>query len=704
MATSSSVGSDIFAIAALLTIALLVLLLIRHYLPLRVTPAYLLVPVFLALVLPCSIIVLVPIDLASTDDRESEHSRGIWLPPAVVLVTWRITYWLIFVLTWFILPFLGEYCDSGYRDAKSRALYSLRNNARYQLVVLTVGIAGLVYFIWENGFHAASIKGLVIALAYTYGLILAVGLMGHGLVALPRRLYKNARVGERLQRLQSQAPAVKDKLSEASEELEKLEQTVMQLKRHKGGASRDQQEWIDELADGSGLLGALSGAAPQSRNANPDIPGVVTDRYLADLSRKLRRARHKKARFTHDWMQLCDQARDAQAVLDSSSTRKLSFQGTNSGAWSYLTPMKYVTPTMRFYLHMYVIPFSRIGLAVVLALASIAVVWSEVINVIAPKLSIIGLTIVHFPNSAAGGKVGFAGQLIAGAWLLYMDASTLYAISDVKVWGNRALVRRQTYGESACWYALQVTKLTVPLSYNFITLLPAAVYKDTNFFQFLGKLIDLTPLGAGFSAFFPLILLVPVLASAFNLYGKAKNVFGFGVLEDDSDDNPSGFGTGGWREGRALITQELQSRDSGDALDNFGSRGASLDLEQGSRTLAASVPSPTRAPRVTPRSSAAPAAPSAGIQGANRQFRAITGQPAPEEDEDDSPRHFYQDFGERVRNTFDSMERPGFIKNFSFKTPKWMQKDGNNPEDSNGDPSGLNRWFGGRPDDGRVRL
>lgn len=159
MATSS-LGSDIFAILSLLIISVLVLLLLRHYLPLRTTPGYLLVPVFLALALPCSIILLVPIDLASTENADSEGpKRGIWLPERAVFVAWRITYWLTFVLTWFILPLMGEYCDSGFRDPKDRMVHSLRSNARYQLIVLGTSIAGLVYFILQNGFHGESIKG-----------------------------------------------------------------------------------------------------------------------------------------------------------------------------------------------------------------------------------------------------------------------------------------------------------------------------------------------------------------------------------------------------------------------------------------------------------------------------------------------------------------------------------------------------------------
>jgi hypothetical protein len=99
---ASAAGSNTFAIVALLCISLLVLLLLRHFLPLRSAPAYLVFPVFLSLALPASIILLVPIDLASSARVEDETSKGIWLPERAVLVTWRIAYWLTFTLTWLV--------------------------------------------------------------------------------------------------------------------------------------------------------------------------------------------------------------------------------------------------------------------------------------------------------------------------------------------------------------------------------------------------------------------------------------------------------------------------------------------------------------------------------------------------------------------------------------------------------------------------
>lgn len=685
---TSSAGSNIFAIVSFLVISLLVLVLLRHYLPLRSTPGYLLVPVFLALALPCSIILLVPIDLASADGGSS---RGIWLPERAVLVIWRITYWLTFLLTWWLLPLLGEYVDSGYRDTKSRVIYSLRENARYQLIVLGVGIAGLVYFILSNGFSGGSIKGMVMALAYAWGLVLAIGLMGHGLVALPRRLFRNASVSSRLRRLQTQAPKTKDKLDDATESLEQLENTVTQLKQRKHGTSWEFQDWIDDMADSVSTSGPRPGTAAAVTATNVTIPAVITERYLADLTRKLKRARHKKMRFTSEWTNLCQQAEDEQTILDSASSKKLDFSKHTATERSILDRFKFVTPSMRYQLYAKVLPAVRLGLSVFFAAASVMLIWSEVVRSFAPKISFVSLTVIHHPSSESD-KIGFAGQVIAAAWLLYMDACALYAISDVKVWGNRALVKRQTYAESACWYSLQVAKLTVPLSYNFITMLRPGVYEQTGFYKFLGRLVNLTPLGEGFSTFFPIFLLVPVLATLFNLYGKVKNLFGFGILEDESEDNPSGFGTGGWREGRALIEREIQSRDEAGSAVGLAARGGSLDLERQAGIGSGSSTPPRRVQRE-------PLMPT-HVQEANRQFNSITNQQ--DEEEDNTARHFYQDFTERVRNTFDTVDRPDWMKNLGdgIKMPKWMQND---QRDEPGG-SALSKWFGGRPEGGRLRL
>lgn len=685
---SSSLGSDFFALISLLLAALVVLLLLRHFLPLRSTPAYILVPIFLALDVPVSIIFLLPIDLASSLRAEDEATRGIWLPETAVRVAWRITYWLTFALTWLILPLLGEYIDSGYRTPKDLFIYSLRSNGRYQLIVLACGVGGLIYVFLQNGFQGTSVKALIMALAYFWGLIFAIYLMGHGLVAVPRRLYRGANISSRIRRIQSQAPNVHERRMNAISELEELESQLTQLRQRKNGISRDHQEWIEEIADGSNLPEArLYPVNPQPTRAT--VPVIVTDRYLAELARRLNRARHKRLRFIDTWDNLIQDAVDTQAILDSSTSRKLEF-GSSTPLSSPFERLRILTPYTRQLLHYHVLPIGRTFLAAVLALASICIIWSELIKNIAPQLSIIRFTVVSH-----SGRVHFAGQIMASLWMCYMCTAALASFGDVRVWGNRALVKRNTYGESATWYAGQVAKLTVPLAYNFLTFLPPDVHRETTFYKFLGQLINLTPLGKGFEIFLPIFILIPVCATLFNLYGRVKSIFRIDIVEDDDEGTTASPGTTSkWKEGRDLIDRELKGNTQPQQGASSHRRPPPSDPSQ---TPYRDSITPSDNNSYRPGTQATNTAPSNSEQ---RQASRLAAATAAAEEEDES---FFQGFAHRVRNTFDSMDRPDWDWS---KRPKWMGGVEGNDEGSGRAEAGrgLGRWFGGRPADGRVRL
>ncbi|CAI4217889.1 unnamed protein product [Parascedosporium putredinis] len=259
VSTASPVPSEIFALVATLVISIVVLLILRHFLPLRTTPAFYLVPIFFAIFLPAAIVLLVPIDLASSARTEDDATRGIWLPERVLLVSWRITYWLTFALTWFILPVLAEYSDSGHREPYGKLMYSLRSNAQFHAMVLGSSAVGLIYIFITYGFSLVSLKSVIMALAYCWGLVFAIYLMGHGLVSIPRRLFRNASVSGRLRRLQSHAPALHEKMEDSLLTLEDIEAQVILLSRRKVGSARDFSEWIEELVEMGGLEDAPKG-------------------------------------------------------------------------------------------------------------------------------------------------------------------------------------------------------------------------------------------------------------------------------------------------------------------------------------------------------------------------------------------------------------------------------------------------------------
>ena len=522
---------------------------------------------------------------------------------------------------------------------------------------------------------------------------MAIYLMGHGLVSVPRRLYRNANISGRLRRIQSHASKVNDRLTDATSELEELEAQLAQLRKRKNAVSRDHEEWIEDISDVSSIPASrvTTTAAPVS---TPALPAVITDRYLAELSRKLFRARHKRTRFVHAWDRIVQDAVDAQAIIDASATKQLEF-GKASPHASWLERRNFLTPYTRYILHSMIIPGARLALAAVFSFASTCIIWSELVKYVAPKLSITNLTVLSY-NKEKVPQVGFGGQVMSSIWLLYMSTVTLSSFDDVKIWGNRALVRRNTYGESATWYSGQIAKLTVPLAYNFMTFFPADVHRQSTFYHFLGRLINLTPLGAGFDYFFPIFILVPVCATLFNLYGRAKRVFGFGLLEDDDESQPSNSGAGGWREGRNLIDRELHGAGRLE-LSSTGN-GPSSPIPSG-------IQSPGRGADRRDGSSTGPnSRPSVPKQStyAQQQAQRLSDATAAAEDEDES---FFQGFAHRVKNTINSVERPEWLGDLP-KRPKWMRGVNGNAESSSRAESGrgLGRWFGGRPADGRVRL
>ncbi len=123
----------------------------------------------------------------------------------------------------FILPILAEYADAGYRDPKGRLLFSLRANAQYQALILGAGLLGMIYVFISYQASLNSLKGTVMALAYCWGLMLAIYLMGHGLVALPRRLFRNASISGKLKRIQGNSAKVHEKMEDAIQNLEDFE-------------------------------------------------------------------------------------------------------------------------------------------------------------------------------------------------------------------------------------------------------------------------------------------------------------------------------------------------------------------------------------------------------------------------------------------------------------------------------------------------
>lgn len=517
--------------------------------------------------------------------------------------------------------------------------------------------------------QSISFKATIVALAYAWGLVLAIYLMGHGLVVIPRRLIHSANVARELKRLQISAPKLFDRLTEAGEELRELEGRARQLQQKRTGLTSNLQEWIGELVRSSSMSEARNFEARSYQPSHGSLPTIITESYVAGLSRDLKRARHKKTRFDHEWKRLVQHANNLEAILKSKSTKTLVFEGTSS---SSLFKASILTPTIRYHLYANFLPYIRYCGGALLSLASVCIVWSELIKSAFPKLSLIGLTVVH------GRRITAGGQTIAAFWLLYMCTAALVSVTDVKIWGNRALVPRQTYPESAAWYSSQVAKLTIPLAYNFVTLLPFRNYSGIAFHNVLGHLINFTPLGARFSSFFPIFVLFPVMATLFGLYGKVQRFFSFGAfIDNDSDRNMPNWDATNQREGQALIERH-----------NLNDRNNRLTL--------ASYES---LPRTYDYTSSSNLAPSEAIDSVSNTSTHQTKISRETYRDDVTPTatdgNFFSEFTHRIKNSIDTADKPTWWANLEDTFRRSDARNGGS-EDVEGAESGLAGLFGGR--------
>ncbi|KAK9319238.1 LMBR1-like membrane protein [Lipomyces orientalis] len=490
----------------------------NYFCTIKRTPSYLLVALFCAVYIPFSIILLVPIDLASST---SENQPLLALPRNVTFAIWRVVYWLAFFLTWLILPVLQSYLESGHNDNAKKIRDALRANARYQFLTLAVGLIGMLYFYLYAGLSLTSLKALAIALAHSYSLILSMWLMGMGVVQIPRALFLNSSPERMLASLEERAPTLHDHLTESRTQFKDVASEVRSLVPIKDGPFHD---WIDDLLDEV----PKAGGALRTLNRSQ-----VTEEYLSSLSFRLRKAKMSFARYEHEWNSLVWNAAELKDIVDADASRALQFRLRKSK----------LSPRLAYFHYSLFRPSIYKLVGAVTTVFSVVLIWSEIAQ--GTRASVLGFISIS--------TFGIIQELLSFAVIAYMCIAVYSSLAKVKVFNIYVLVRKHTEARSAIFYASQACRLTIPLSYSYVSMVPrhAAV---SVFEEFLQKSINLTPLGKYVATWLPRFILIPVVFSYFNLYDRVQRKLGFGREFGDDDEV-----VGNRAEGRDLINYELTS-------------------------------------------------------------------------------------------------------------------------------------------------
>lgn len=534
--------------------------------------------------------VLLPIDLSLTEDQHMQDDDKF--DSSFMLLPWHILFWSTFILAWLILPLVREIILSGeftiYRRFKD-GMRKLLVGHLILLSVVTVFIVWLAIYLKE-----INVIPVLIALGNTYGLLLVAVLLGYGLVAFPRSLWRQAKPEHELRKIYLTAVKTDDRLFEAVWQLQdvefKIDSAVTRITDLDESSRADTyykfcvNELLYRKAQTANLDPDLNQRRTTTRRNEDDIDSTgrydVGDRpsmeELVNLHRTLKRAQENLFNAEQKWndilkkkaflsgINLSSIQNDSSSNHVSSSNKATPLSPTGTGGAKVgdaplLSDSN--TKTCRSIMKYIWTKFFR-GvvyrlLSLVFAIMSIAILWSEATLASSHNLSPFAL-IQEKLSSDGNDQEGILFQVAALVPLLYMAICTSNALFQVGRFGPYCLRgNRQSHGVALVFNAQYLVRLQFPLAYNYLMILKYDT-SETAFSNFIGQM-DVVPLfGKAFPVYAPLLILLLCTLTFFNFYARLMNLLGFehqdGILLGDKDTLDAKV-----NEGKNLLQRHMNS-------------------------------------------------------------------------------------------------------------------------------------------------
>ncbi|KAF9990732.1 hypothetical protein BGZ75_000118 [Mortierella antarctica] len=254
-------------------------------------------------------------------------------------------------------PLLEQFCvdmaytQSGEFTVMRKFRSAVRYNLIYQLIIGTIALIGLVGVIYVQG--TSNLRAYVMALSNSWGLVLVVIFMGYGMVDVPRRLWHKGDNSRELRRISFKASVVKDKRQDTEDEVHAVAKELSVV-CHRVQLSDPLRPFIDQMVENSPAVrgiqfessrtaspnsashsnnrGDLSGAGMTlggSRTAvsagsggrkhgtDGAVPAIITEKYLADLHARIKRALRMSDRWNAIWQDLLKAGFLAQDIQEN---------------------------------------------------------------------------------------------------------------------------------------------------------------------------------------------------------------------------------------------------------------------------------------------------------------------------------------------------------------------------------------------------
>ncbi|ORY40735.1 LMBR1-domain-containing protein [Rhizoclosmatium globosum] len=572
----------ILAILLLVVLAVFVAALLVYFGNIKQFSWYSSVFSFVGWFFPFSIVLILPLDLASTLHSRclADNSDGdlsvceeplAFVERDFLWTFWTFVYWTSQLLCWFVIPVMGTYVRSGDFRFSARLVNAVKDNLFYYLLMAVGGIAFLIYMLVAVKFTKEDLIVVLMAAANAWGLLLCTCMLGYGLVEVPRDVWNSALPAQRLKALEMKAPKARETMIDS-------EAAMYQVARDIASANHKVPDG-DPLRVHVELLLKKCPLALDERVQNDiDRRKEVTELTLRDLHAHLKYNQTLVTRHTAQYRFLLEKAWFLGDVVQNQSSKDYIFRSVFFKTSATPTDLEIAKLRVLWFWYVWIKPILIRVFSVIFILASIALIWSEsTFQITALPLSIPALLLKN-------NVVSYASlEFIAISFLVYMCICAYSTLFKINLFDYYVIVPEHCTDEpSMLFMGGYLCRLTFPLCYNFLHMV--ADDENSVFIEFQGKSIDLAPLlGEGFNDWVPLLVLIVSVITYFDLFGRISGFCCMGrkLVKGRNEEHEADA-----IEGRSIIAQarSAEERKSGGGFTSSPERlkvgaGAALNTK-----------------------------------------------------------------------------------------------------------------------------
>jgi hypothetical protein len=471
-----------------------------HNIP-AATHASIIISIFVC-ILPFPLLVL-DVDAALAQNGGLEWMKDLWL---FIMLTTQI-------MAWIVLPICQEYDSAGEFTTKRALKRSIQENVKmYVILGVVVGLL-FAYIVFLKGVTSFSqIMSLGIAAANAFGLFLIVIFLASGLVGVPSMLYRSADPEALLRTYYYHAQDIQEDLDLAAMDLAEIKAELAVLDPRVADEDRAHLcMMLEALSDADRDIPLYHTAASRLRMTNFKAveSGEVSTAHLESLNAKLKRAIKVATRMNYMWDSTLRHCKELDQIIN--------------GAAETNNPVKRIWFTFRrqFYL---------IGsfCAVIL---TVLVLWSELVLPFQSKSSSALSVVTIVINS----PFHFVGSIL---FLFYMAACSYWATFQFKVFEVYHVLPSVSDATSLCFIATFLTRLLMPLCYNFLNIAGLTGNGSSVEYSVLFGSMDVVDiLGAWFNKFIPVFIPLVAVLIVVRVFDKLLLLFGVERHSADEMDN-----------------------------------------------------------------------------------------------------------------------------------------------------------------------